>query len=555
MKSIKYIALASVLSLGMASCGDFGDTNINPESLNEGNVPYEMLFTNAEHQALGSDWDGWRNNCIYSAQFMDQLVSIDWWHWYARYEWSDDYSSSYWTVYSGDRGAFRDVTTCYDKWASEEGMEIDYNMARVMRVYIASRLTDLYGDIPYSQAGRPSQYSYPEYDTQEEVYKSMLAELDDAQAKLASGTAQMGVQDVYFNGDAASWKKFANSLMLRLAMRLVKVDESTAKTYVAKALSNGLMTSNADNAVLQHSGATTSNDSAEPFAKIIAHEDREFYLTENFVNMLKNTSDPRLSLIATIAPTADGKQYTDIQSNTSGTWTTADYGDMTFDAQQGMKSGGYSNTADSKYFIGQVDSRFKDETFLATYGKYFSSPNRCTYADPTGTTFIVTYAQTQFLLAEAALRGYISGNAKTYYENGVKAAFNQFSQFPNASAAIKIAYPDGADAAAAAYLEANPYDASKAMEQINTQYYINCFADSYEVFANWRRTGYPDIQPAAMAPQDGACATAADGYSIPRRFRYPTNEASVNETSYNAAVARLVNGDTFYSRVWWDVKK
>lgn len=560
MKKIKNIALVSALALAMGSCGDFGDLNNNPESLNEGNVPYEMLFSNAQSQALGSDWDMWRTGCIYSSQFVQQLVSINWWPYYTRYEYSDGYSGSFWDTYNSDRGAMRDVTTCYDKWQDQEGMELDWNIARVMRVLAFSDMTDLYGDIPYTQAGRPSQYPYPEYDTQESIYKSMLAELDEAQANLNSGTAKMGAADLYYQGDAASWKKLANSLMLRLAMRLVKVDAATAQQYAAKAVANGVFQSNDDNAKLEREGAVTSNDSCDPFAKIIAHEDREFFITDVFVNMLKSTNDPRLSLIATIAPyDVDSKtglgngQSTDIQANSDGVWHSSDYGDMSFDAQEGMKTGGYGLTSD-KYWIGNVDERFNDDTFKANHAGYFSTPNRCTYADPTGPTYIVTYAQTKLLMAEAAHRGWISGSEKTYYEDAVKAHFNQYSQYPNSSAAIKVAFPDGADAAAAAYLEANPFEASKALEQINTQYYIICFGDPYEVFANWRRSGYPVLTPAVMAQQDALSGTASDGYSIPRRFIYPTTESQVNTTSYNAAVSRLSGGDTFYSRVWWDAK-
>ncbi len=96
MKTYKYLALASVLALGLAGCSDFGDTNVNPESINEDNVPYAMVFSNAQHQALGSDWDMWRTGCIYCEQFTQQLVSLDWWPYYTRYEWSDGYSGSYW---------------------------------------------------------------------------------------------------------------------------------------------------------------------------------------------------------------------------------------------------------------------------------------------------------------------------------------------------------------------------------------------------------------------------------------------------------------------------
>ena len=580
MKTLKYFALASVFTLGLTSCGDFGDLNTDPEHLNEINVPYEMLFSNAQHQALGSDWDMWRTGCIYSAQWTQQLSSIGWWDSYGRYNYSDGYSASFWDTYSSDRGAMRDVTTCYDKWNGAAGMEVDWNMARVMRIYAFAKMTDLYGDIPYSEAGRPRQYSYPKYDSQEEIYKSMLAELDEAQANL-TGAAKMGSQDLYYQGNASQWKKFANSLMLRLAMRLVKIDPTTAKNYAAKAVANGVMESNADNCILKHSDGVTTNDSAEPFAKIMAHEDREFYLSDVFVNMLKNTNDPRLSAIGTICGTRYGSngvpersdQVTDIQQ--TGGWSEnnsaykdvyGDYGNMAMDAQNGMPVGGYSSSPTSKYTVSAVDPWMakndanifyiyvkedgkKDTIYnYEVYYNHYSTVNRYTYADQKAPTFVLTYAQTKLLMAEAAQRGYISGNAKTYYEDGVKAAFAQFEQFPNAAGATKVAFPEGATAAANAYLAANPYNEAKALEQINTQYYINTFGDPHEVFANWRRSGFPVLTPAPMAALDGSCAT--DG-SIPRRFRYPSTESQVNKTNYDAAVARQ-GGDTFSTRVWWD---
>lgn len=581
MKRFKYIAMASVIalgSLGLASCGDFGDENIDPEHLNPTSVDYTMIFSNAQHQALGSDWDMWRTGCIYSAQFTQQLASASWWDSYGRYNYSDGYSASFWDTFNGDRGALRDVTTCYDKWQNAEGYEIDWNIARVMRCYAFAKMSDLYGDIPYSQAGRPDKYSYPVYDKQEDIYKSMLAELDEAQSKLTSGTAKMGSQDLYFNGDASKWKKFANSLMLRLAMRLVKVDPATAKTYAAKAYANGVITSNDDNVLLNHSGGVTTNDSSEPFAKINAHEDREFYLSKFFVGMLKDTKDPRLCLIGTVTPLRKddkgiitSEQTTDVQAG----WSASDYGDMSFAKQNGFLQGGYTNGANSQYFIGQADPEM-DKTTANIIGQregkdvykvdalyaYFSSPNRYTYCDQTAPTFVITAAQTNLLLAEAAYRGYITGDAKSFYEAGVRCAFEQFAQFPAYANALSALNSDPTvgiaggtlDAYATAYLANNPYDASKALEQINDQYYIATFGDPHEVFANWRRSGYPVLTPSVMAKKDGQCATAADGYSIPRRFIYPSKESQVNKTNYDEAVKRLTNGDTFYSRVWWDAK-
>lgn len=534
-KYIKHTFATLGLMTVFTGCDDFGDVNIDPEHMNEGNVPYEMLFTNAQHQALGSDWDVWRNGCIYSGQWMQHLTSIDWWWNYNLYAYSDAYSGAYWDgVYSGNRGAVRDVTTVFDLWKDAEGYELDYNMSRVMRVYVMHRMTDLYGDVPYSEAGRPNEFSYPKYDTQESIYMDMLNELDQAQANLSGGTAQMGNQDVYFQGNAASWKKFANSLMLRLAMRLSKVDPATAQTWVQKAVSNGLITSNAENVKLEHPGGVTTDDSAEPYAKIFAHEDKEFFLSEGFVNLLASTEDPRLGLIGCVCEDPS----ISIQNSAY------QLGDPNPEIQKGLP-GGYNNSKGSSWFIGKKVAEFNNDEYLANYTSMYSVPNRYTYSDPTSPTFIVTYAQTQLLLAEAAVRGWVSGDAKSYYENGVRAALEQFSQFPNGT---RLYQQYMTTAAIDAYLAANPFDGS--LKQINTQYWINCFCDEYESFANWRRTGYPELTP-TYDPANPYGMTATDG-SIPRRFIYPSTESQVNSTHYEEAVGKLNKGDSFESRMWWD---
>lgn len=540
-KYIKYTFATLGLMTAITSCSDFGDVNIDPESMNEGNAPYELVFTNAQHQGLGSDWDVWRTGCIYSGQWMQHLSSIrNWWS-YAFYSWSDGYSASYWDIYAGDRGAVRDVTTVMNVWKDDPLHAQDYNLARITRVFIMHRMTDLYGDVPYSQAGLPKEYSYPVYDTQQEIYMDMLKELNEAQANLRdSGTAPMGSHDVYYQGDTEKWRKFANSLMLRLAMRLSKVDPAAAQTWVQTAVSNGLLESIADNAKLDHPGAVTTDDSSEPYAKIFAHEARgEFFLSDVFVDMLKGTSDPRLPLIGTVCedPTISHQAGSDFQ-----------YGNSDPAIQQGLP-GGYSNDPTNNWFIGRDYPEFNDAAYLASYTSRYSTVNRYTYSNPTSHTYLVTYAQQQLLLAEAAVRGWVSGSAQTYYEQGVRAAMEQFSQYSSAAALYNQYLTAGA---INAYLAANPFDQSNALEQINTQYWIASFCDEYETFANWRRSGYPELTP-TIDPSNPYPESATDG-SIPRRFRYPTTESQVNMQNYNAAVSRLDNGDSFTSRVWWDAR-
>ena len=542
-KFLVYMACATAAVMGSTSCSDFGDVNIDPEHLNEGNVPLEMLFTNAQHQALGSDWDVWRNGCIYAAQWMNHVASFNW-QGYAMYQWSDGYSAAYWDgVYSGDRGAIRDVTNVLMQWKEDPAHEIDYQIARIMRVYVMHRMTDLYGDIPYTQAGQPREYSYPVYDRQQDIYMDMLNQLNEAQAALkGAGTAPMSSHDVYYQGNTDKWAKFANSLMLRIAMRMTKVDPATAETWVKTAVNNGLFTSNEDNAMLLHTNAVTTNDTSEPYAKIYAHEDRgNFFVNKFFIDMLKETKDPRLSLIATVCedPRISVQEGSNFQ-----------YGNTDPEVQQGFDDG-FDDDKTSDWFIGNQPGyeAFKDQEYLDSYRSKYSTINRYTYSNPTSPTFICTYAQTQLLLAEAALRGWVSGSAQSYYENGVRAAMEQFAQFPNATALYNQYLTSDA---VNQYLAENPFDAAKGYEQINTQYWINCFCDEYETFANWRRSGYPEMDPAWDPAHP--YTNSDTGGTIPRRFRYPSTESSVNMANYNEAVGRLNNGDRFTSRVWWDVE-
>ena len=542
-KFVVYMACATAAVMGSTSCSDFGDVNIDPEHLNEGNVPLEMLFTNAQHQALGSDWDVWRNGCIYAAQWMNHVASFNW-QGYAMYQWSDGYSAAYWDgVYSGDRGAIRDVTNVLMQWKEDPTHEIDYQIARIMRVYVMHRMTDLYGDIPYTQAGQPREYSYPVYDRQQDIYMDMLNQLNEAQAALkGAGTAPMSSHDVYYQGNTDKWAKFANSLMLRIAMRMTKVDPATAETWVKTAVNNGLFASNEDNAMLLHTNAVTTNDTSEPYAKIYAHEDRgNFFVNKFFIDMLKETKDPRLSLIATVCedPRISVQEGSNFQ-----------YGNTDPEVQQGFDDG-FDDDKTSDWFIGNQPGyeAFKDQEYLDSYRSKYSTINRYTYSNPTSPTFICTYAQTQLLLAEAALRGWVSGSAQTYYENGVRAAMEQFAQFPNATALYNQYLTSDA---VNQYLAENPFDAAKGYEQINTQYWINCFCDEYETFANWRRSGYPEMDPAWDPAHP--YTNSDTGGTIPRRFRYPSTESSVNMANYNEAVGRLNNGDRFTSRVWWDVE-
>lgn len=518
-----YITVFSLIAI-LSGCSDFGDMNVNPEAITQEVMDYSLVFTNVQQYCYGTEYEAWRNGMIYCSTMLQHTASTEGYWSGDKYTYSDGYNAAYW-----DRmypNGVRNVIDLLKNWEGNEEFFAEYQMARIMKVLLFHRMTDMYGDCPYFNAGQGyyDAYGYPEYDTQEEIYADMLNELKEAAENLNGATSIIGSADIIYGGDTAKWQKFAYSLMLRLAMRMSKIDETFARNWVTTAVSGGGFTSNDDNAKIEHPDASTSNNSCEPFGKIYCHEDPNAYrMSESFVNLLKNTNDPRLRLLCTVVDDPSKKIG-------SGDWQ---MGDTIAVNQLGMPNGYDETTGTSS------------TTFLQNAPNYpgnkndYSVVNRYTYARIDAPTFLVTYAENQLLLAEAAFRGWVSGSAEDFYNEGVEASMKQFDQFDDGLA------PD--DAEIANYLALNPYNAPTALEQINTQYYINTFSDEYETFANWRRSGYPVLETVNYV------GNVTNG-TIPRRFTYPVSESSVNSEHYLKAVSHLENGDKMTSRVWWDVK-
>lgn len=520
-KTILYAIAALGLMTGTTGCSDFGSTNIDPEHLTSENMDYRLLFTGVQVSVSGTEWEVWRNGLIYSSTMMQHTASTrDMWNG-DKYTYSADYNSAYWDRYTG---GIRNLFEVLHAWKDNAEYANEYQMTRILKVMLFHRMTDMYGDIPYSEAGQGffQQLGYPKYDDQQSIYMDMLKELEEAgQALDPSKTNQIGDADILYKGNAAKWKKFSYSLMLRLAMRLSKVDPATAQTWVNTAVKGGLFASNEESAIISHAEADVNKDSSEAYGKVFSHSDPDAYrMGETFINMLKNTNDPRLPLIATVC------------ENPKYQWSSGmfEYGDTTATKQLGMPNG-YDELG-TEFDISKASNWPGNKNLYSVACRY-------TYGRPDAPTFLVTNAENQFLLAEAAYRGWVSGSAKEYYNAGVKAAMEQFRAFSNA--------PLIGENRISQYLAENPFDESKALEQINVQYYINTFADEYETFANWRRTGYPVLKPVNI----GYPGNVTNG-TIPRRFTYPLGESTVNTNNYQAAISKLKDGDAMTSRVWWD---
>jgi hypothetical protein len=384
------------------------------------------------------------------------------------------------------------------------------NMAKILQSYAFLVLTDTYGDIPYTEAGKgyTDQKVYPKYDKQQVIYTGIIKEISDAVAALdASKTRETA--DVLFGGDVAKWKKFGNSLLLRIGMRLSKVDATQAQSLVSKALAGGVITTNADNVLILHD-ANYLNSIGQ---LLNATEANNFYLAAPFVDYLKKTNDPRLRSIAV--------RYV---GATSGTQQTPARAVIDPAVQIGMPFG-FDNSS--------ISGPVKTLGLASFYD--FSQADRTRMNKTTARAYLVTASQTNLLLAEAVTRGWVTGNAKDYFEAGVKTHMAQVSEM-DANSVVSSSAVD-------AYLAANPFNSTTALEQINTQYWISCFLNGPEAFANFRRTGFPKLAPNPFSGK------AIKGDFI-NRLTYPNSEISVNSVNVKAAIANQ-GADDLDTKVWW----
>lgn len=386
-----------------------------------------------------------------------------------------------------------------------------YNQARIWKAHTFMILSDTYGDVPYLEGGQGfiANISYPKYDRQEIIYKDILKELDEATAAL-DATKATSPNDILYGGNMASWKKFGYSLLLRAAMRLTKVAPDVAKTYVAKAVAGGLMQSNQDNAVIRH----TSLYNNWIAVHLTAREKANFYLAKPFLDFLKTNNDPRLVGIAVRAPGAtSGADQVPAKTTSDPT------------KQVGMPMG-YDDVS--------IKNTFAANGVVSLYD--YSQVNLNTVLNLTAPEYLVTYAETQLLLAEAVVRTWATGDASALYKSGIESHMRQMADYGSAAAI--------SEANIAAYTLTHPLDLTKALEQINTQYWVASFMNGSETWANLRRSGFPAL---AKNPYPGAEITG----NFIRRMPYPDGETIVNKANLDAAVAAQGPND-LNTPVWWD---
>lgn len=475
----------------------FKEMNTNPTQADQINPDFKL--TNIQVRISGERFENWRTSLIYSSVMIQHFATLPGYWAGDKYGYIGSYSASMWDRYYPNIA--KNIEDLLLQTA-ENPDDVNLNaIARITRVFMYHRLTDLYGDVPYSEAGKGflEGITHPKYDAQQAIYADMLSELEAAAAALDPSKKTYGTGDLLYSGDVNQWKKFAYSMMLRLGMRLSKVDPGTAQTWVQKAIQGGVMESNADIARVPHDPSGWANGHGSVFLA-----DGSPRISKTFVDMMQSTGDPRLFVYGT-TPVAGSAAigmpngHDDQTIQTEANWVSCDTG--------------ASPCEMDVYMVPNAVIKGQDDPM-----------------------FFQTYAEVEFMLAEAAVRGWGASDAAGHYEKGVRAAMKYLEAYGSAAAI--------SDEQINTYLEQNPYDPNNALEQINTQYWMATLLNEYEAFANWRRSGYPTLTPVNYPGN-------VTGGTIPRRMRYREAEAVANPVNYQEAISRQ-GPDELTTRVWWD---
>ncbi len=515
-----YIAFAAAFLMFTTACDNevLLDLNQNPNASES--IDMRFLLTEGQLRLSGERYENWRGNLIYSSTMIQHNAHLGGYWSGDKYLRNAGYSSALWDRYYPS--TLKVLTHVVDETAEMEGMGNLHAMASLARSFGLHRLTDVYGDIPYSQAGRGilgEENWFPAYDRQQDVYSMLVTDIRAARDELSDGGFDVGANDVMYGGDVSKWRKFANSLLMRIAMRMSNVDNGTAQSVFEEAANNagGVMESNADNAMIIHVDGQGLNRNGVSEVFLTGGEVPSVRLSETFVTWMQANNDPRLSLIGggTGNPTD------------ASTWNT-DPG-----AQVGMPNGNDTNTiVQAAIDAGLISAPEEFSINLYT----FVNPVLYQFEDP---MFFQTYAEVRLLLAEAALKGWsVSGSATDHFEAGVAAAVENWASYDGSlavDAADVQAYVDGLGFGAAGNQE----------EMIGEQVWAATYFNHYESWANWRRTGFPALTPVNYE------GNVTNG-QIPRRLEYNQGEAVANPINYAQAIDNQ-GADDFMTRIWWDV--
>ena len=551
---LKLVISIAAAALGMVSCSDEYLENLNTDPSKAATIDPNAQLTTAQLQTYGDLGmvEIYRN---YLYGFTQQLMGC--WNttnYGGRHTIADSEMSRIWTSFYTN--AIKNLTDAEFRTSGDESKVNINAVTKIYRVYMMSIITDIYGDVPCSEAGQGyvGRIFNPAYDTQEDIYDSFFKDLAEAVEALdESKDAVTG--DLIYNGDISKWRKLANSLRLRFAMRISNAAPEKAKTEFETALAaeGGIMEISGDDALIKYMDVAFSfgQDSYSDYrsnalSKLLFGNDpanNPSYICSTLFNELYDNGDPRTFMISRC-------YYDGLMSATSPD-NRVDLTDEMIDKGIPFNPnvpGAYSwepwpTGYDSDILAGMAETnpsipvRVERETEPKLANNFLRGDNP---------GVVMTSAEVKFLLAEAALNKWEAGgeSAETYYKEGVRAAIDFLTERYDCD---EVSQEDFDEYIANGGSFGHTEDQNR--EAINTQAWILHFTNPAECWANLRRSGYPVLKSPAEYGFEGYLT---GGQDIPVRLCYPVLESSYNKDSYEDALNRMGGIDSWYTNVWWD---
>ncbi|PWK27682.1 SusD-like starch-binding protein associating with outer membrane [Arcicella aurantiaca] len=487
----KYILSILIISL-LASCSDYQTLEKNPNLPTS--VPSSIILRDVLSKMNDGAWNTMmRNNQFYCSNY----------NYYDNNEYNWGNASLQFTT-------LKNVVKMEEEAKNSGAKELNpYSaLGKFLRAYYYTNMTLRVGDLPVKDALQGLTIDKPKYDTQKEVFVQILKWLEDSNNDLAQliTTGDRTLDgDIYYGNDLRKWQKSVNSLRLRVLIHLSKRTDDTdlkVKADFANVLGNPtkypLMSDLSES--LQYVWSTNNKYPRNP--DNLGNNATRENMAKTYIDLLKNFKDPRLFVVAEPAEAqlAKGLKATD------------------FDAYVGASSG----------------EDLADMSSKAGLGQYSFQSRKRYYSSYTGeNTFVISYPEMCFNIAEAINQGWATGNAQDWYEKGVKASMSFYGI---------------ADATAYLAQTSVKYAGNNAtgLTQILNQKYLAFFQNSgYEAYYNWRRTGVPTF---LVGPG------TANGTKIPLRYLYPSSESSTNLENLTTSIARQFGGSDNINASMWLIK-
>ncbi|MCF0220016.1 MAG: SusD/RagB family nutrient-binding outer membrane lipoprotein [Muribaculaceae bacterium] len=553
MKKVKFYIFSLVALLALGSCSDKYMSDLNTDPSKAASIDPNAQLTTAVLQTYGDlglveifrDY-----HYAFTQHFMGCWNTTNYGGLHVK---SDNEMCRIWTNFYPT--ALKNLTDAIVNTTDDE-TKVNINAAlRIYRAYMISLVTDTYGDAPCSEMGLGyiSEKYTPKYDTQESIYDFIFDELKACQAAFnLAGDDVTG--DLIYGGDVMKWRRLANSLRMRFAMRISNVAPEKAKTEFEAAVSDGVFMGASDDALIKYMDVAFSfgQDSYSDYRGNALSQlwfgndpaNNPTFLCSTFFNTMKDSGDPRTYRIARF-------YFDDLMS---GTAPTGRY-DLTDEI---ISKGVKMNPCDPGcYWWEPWPEGYTSDIVVALQEKHPELDPYCdketrpklanNFLKGSNPGVVMTYAEVNFLMAEAALLGWnVPGSAEDFYKTGVRASMD----FLVDNYGVDPITNDEFDTFMTNY--GFGYTKEEQLNKINTQAWILHFTNPYEAWSNQRRSDFPRLKsPAEFVP----LSIPEAEYNIPVRLEYPSLEASYNKTSYEEAKARIGGSYSWHTPVWWDVPR